>query len=208
MSAARITGIASVCSVQAKSTAGVWRDLTEGSAIEDKEEILVDSDGAQYDLAAYTLQRKSGGSWIDAETVSLDLPSGTSHYRQDRIGVTGDDTDSMAVILVTVDKGQALLRDLNTQLEAQCRNRFEYPEGSGSKYKGTSDDLTYTTTFEMGGQEPDFGGTILSPRRQWGTAVPITGQKLRAWNGKSYRVEKVHEDDISYVIELKAINKK
>src|SRR4051794_10354180 len=115
MSNARITGIAAVCSLQAKSTAGGWRTVTGGALISDKEEVLVEADGAQYALAAYKLQRKSAGAWIDAVTVSLDLPSGTSHYRQDRIGVTGDDTDSTAVVLVTVEKGQALLRDLNAQ---------------------------------------------------------------------------------------------
>lgn len=205
---ARVLNISGVCSLQAKSTAGVWRTLTEGSLIADHEEILVEADGPQFALDGYKLQRKSAGAWLDALTITLDLPSGTSHYRQDRIGVTGDDTNNMATILVTVDRGHQLLKDANAQLEASARNRFEYPAGSAIKYKGMSDDLTFTTAFGNGGQEPDYGGSILAPLRQFAGVVPVTGQHLKAWNGKIYRIDKVRVDEYSYVLEIQSLNKR
>jgi hypothetical protein len=201
----KVTGIAAAVTLQAKGTDGEWRDLAEGDEIETGEEILAEASGAQFALTAYTLQNRVAGVWTNALAITLDLPSGTSHYRQDRFGITGDDTDNTVSILVTVERGDLMLRDLNVALEAQARNRFTY---AGQRYKGMSDDIEFTTTFETGGQEPSFNGTILAPKRQFNGVAPVTGQKLTAWNGKTYRIDRVTEDEISYALTLESPNRK
>lgn len=205
---ARITAIADGITIQAKLN-GVWRDLEESDQITSGEEILAQADGAQYELTAYKLQRLQAGSYVDALTIVLNTPDGSSHYRQDRVLITGD-VSTNAVSVLTIDKGQRMLADLLTHLKAQEWNRFSFPVGTGAtpaKYRGTSDDLDHATRLEVGGMAQDFQGLIVCDREQFGAIVPKSGQKLQWSNGRVYRIETVREDEISFALEVISINK-
>lgn len=208
MALARVSSIAGVVSLQAKSVDGVWRDLTEGSAVEDREEILCEADGAQYGLSAYKLQRRSGAAWVDAETVTLNVADGCSNYRQDRIAVDGDDTDSSAELLLTVEQGQVMLAQLLTTLKGQERARFTLRDGA-TRYRGIVDDVAHGNKGELGGFEQDFKGSVLCNREQFsGAAAPTRGDKITLLTtGLSYRIDSVKVDEISYLIELVSINR-
>lgn len=216
MASARVSSIASVVSLQAKSVDGVWRDLTEGSAVGDREEILCEADGEQYNLAAYVLQRRAAASWAAAETVTLNVASGSSNYRQDVIAVNGDDTDSEVAIVLTVNKGQLMLAQLLGTLQRQERSRFRL-SGAGNggseadataRYKGHSDDIGHGNKAELGGFEQDYKGTVLCDREQFeGGVAPARGMAL-VWlaNRVTYRIENVKRDEISYALELTSVH--
>lgn len=208
MAFARVSSIASVVSLRAKDVFGAWRDLTESSLVADRDEILCEADGAQYGLEAYKLQGKAAGDWVDQATVTLHTPDGTSHYRQDRIAVNGDGSDSIVSVILTVQKGQLLLKDLLATLQRQARARFTLQDGV-TKFRGLSDDIEHGNKAELGGFEQDFKGTVLCDRAQFTAATaPRRGWKLR-WlpNQTTYRIEAVKEDEISYAIELASLSR-
>lgn len=208
MAAARVSSIASVVSLRAKDSDGDWRDLTEGSEVFDRDEILCEADGEQYGLTAYKVQERTAAAWTDALTVTLNVPDGTSNYRTDRIGVDGDATDSTVTHLVTVDKGQRILKDLLNTLKGRERYFFTLNGGS-DRFRGMFDDIEHGNKLEMEGFGQEFKGTLLCDREQFvGVNKPARGQKLKCLaNGITYRIELVKEDEISYGVEFVSINK-
>src|SRR5688572_4396994 len=110
MDAARITAIAGGVTVQARAaaegevSAGAWRAIAENGIVNHREDLLVEADSGKYGLAACKLQKRVAGVWTDAFTLTLDLPSGTSHMRKDRMAVTGNETNS-SVAVTTIAKG-------------------------------------------------------------------------------------------------------
>lgn len=211
MASARVVSLASVVSLRAKDEDGEWRDLTEGSEVFDRDEILCEADGAQFALNAYKVQQRNTSAWEDAFTITLNVSDGTSNYRQDRISVEGDATDSTVENLLTVDKGERGLKDLLATLQDKQRARFTVAEidSGATKFRGISDDIDHANKAEIGGFEQEYKGTILCDREQFaGKTIPKRGHKL-TWlpNATAYRIVSVKEDEISFAIELESVNK-
>lgn len=210
---ARINGIASGITVEAKNVAGTWRALAEGDLVYDQEEIKASSPGPQFSLLAYTLQRRVAGTWTDTVTVYLDAARGSSHWRQDKCQIQGNSTDSTCALILTVGKGsRQVAHDLGVLqvMQTDVGGRFSYPATDGLTYKGCFSSVERTSELEMGGFQEGVEAQIVSDRAQWAAAgkTPIVGQDL-LWhdNSSAYRIVKVDIDEISYVISLASVNR-
>lgn len=206
--ASKIVSIGTGLTVTAKSVAGVWRSVASGDELAAGEEVKVQAASAQYARAAYILQRKVAGVWTNALTVTLDLPTGHSHFRQDKLTIAGDTTDSTVVISVTTDKGHTYLRRALTEMQ-----RTEQRKGGLFTYKSASywcspSDFDNATDLKDTGFGEVIAGTLMSTREQWETAgiSPESGQ-LVTYQGAQYRIEKVEIDEISYTLTLGSKNK-
>ena len=115
MSVCKITQLLTGVEYRAKSAAGVWRSLASDDALADGESVKVFSSGPEYGLNVYTLQNRVSGAWADALTIALDLPSGTSHTRTDKLTITGTATDSAVSITVAVFSIDGSVRFLGTK---------------------------------------------------------------------------------------------
>jgi hypothetical protein len=211
---ARIVSIGAAITCTAKNSAGVWRSLALNDLIFDGEEIKAVAPVAQFNFIAYVLQRKIASAWTDAVIVKLDLQSGTSHYRQDRWRLSGNDLDSTVTLGVTTDKGQTLLRDAQI---AQKQDEFLY--GGNFLYSGTIalsvapiwwgvfSNVDETTKLERAFEE-EIDATLICNREQFYTAglVPLIGQQI-TWNARAYRIERLRTDEIAYEFILCSINK-
>jgi hypothetical protein len=211
---ARITSIGAAITCTAKSTAGIWRTLAIDDLVFDGEEIKAVAPSAQFNFIAYVLQRKVASTWTDAVIVKLDLQSGSSHYRQDRWRLAGNDLNSTVTLGVTVDKGQIVLREAQI---AQKQDEFLYGGNflySGSVlldvipvWWGVFSNVDETTKLERAFEE-EIDATLLANLEQFYTAglVPVIGQQI-TWASRSYRIERLKTDEITYEFILCSINK-
>lgn len=211
MATARVSGIASGVTLQARSTAGEWRDLAENDEISDGEEILARADQGQFNLNAYQLADRVGGVWTVAQTITLHIPDGTGTYRQDRFAVEGDGTESASSLVVTVDKGQIILRDMHAALVHMQRTqggRFRYPEINGTRYLGILEDLELGTTLGEGGFDAEHRGTIICDKSQFASGHSFRqGGKILWQDGRKLKINRVTEDEISFGLEVQQVTK-
>lgn len=205
MPSARITNIASGVTLRAQSTSGVWRDLAENDVIEHGEEILAQSDYARWGDVVYNLQRRSAAAWIDAQSVTLSVPAGNSTYRQDRWSITGDDNDSTCTLLVTVDAGELLLRDMLNALKAMEKTRLLH---KGVRYACVVDNSTFSTDLGEGGWDVQGAGAVILDREQFsGGAAPfIDGDKVTV-NGRTLKIRGIDTDEISVALRVQQTSK-
>jgi hypothetical protein len=208
MSAARIAAIASGITAQAKNSAGVWRDLVNNDLVYDREELLMESDSVCYAVTAAKLQKRVAGVWTDSASLTLSVPDGSSHFRKVRIAVSGDATNSVAAVLFTSSKGEAVYRQALESLQAQQRIRFTL-NADTTRFRGIADELEHANKAELGGFEQDFKGMLLCDREQFVGATegpPERGDAVTV-NSRTYRVESVKEDEVSYLVELASVNR-
>ena len=180
MSVCKITQLLTGVEYRAKSAAGVWRSLASDDALADGESVKVFSSGPEYGLNVYTLQNRVSGAWADALTIALDLPSGTSHTRTDKLTITGNATDSSVSIALTSNKGHPGLKLSHlAQLEAENTRgtRFIW---KGSLYAGVISEITKGKERIEGGYLEDADARLVCNREQFADAgtMPLVGQTV------------------------------
>lgn len=212
MDAARVTAIAEGITVQARTAvegpvpAGAWRDIANNDVVNHREELMVESDGVRYAFTACTLQKRVAGVWTDALNLTLDVAEGTSHFRQDRLSVGGDETNSTVSVL-TIDKGQPEMRETLRELKRQAKTRFTLDD-SETRFRGISTEIELANRAQMGGFAQDFNGVIVAEREQFVTAgvAPARGGKITV-AGNTFRITSVKVDDVSYLVEFESVNR-
>ena len=204
MSLCKITKLLQGVQYQAKNTSGVWRSLAADDALVDGESIKVFSSGPEFGRNVYTLQNRDSSNWADALTVSLDLPSGTSHTRTDKLDIDGDTTDSTVAIAVTSHKGHAGLKQSHlAQLAAEDMRgtRFLW---RGSLYAGVVSEITKAKEQMEGGYLEGADARIVANREQFADqgVMPLVGQPLTV-EGTQFVITGLDVSDVVYSIELR-----
>lgn len=189
---------------QAKSTAGAWRTLANNDTLEDGESVKVFSSGPEFGRNVYTLQNRNSSSWADALTVSLDLPSGTSHTRTDKLDIDGDATDSTVAIAVTSAKGHAALKQSHLAQLAAENNRGTRFIWKGSLYAGVISEITKGKERIEGGYLEDADARLVCNREQFADSgqMPLVGQTLTA-EGTQFVITGLDVSDVVYNLELR-----
>ena len=204
MSLCKITKLLQGVQYQAKNTSGVWRSLAADDALVDGESIKVFSSGPEFGRNVYTLQNRDSSNWADALTVSLDLPSGTSHTRTDKLDIDGDTTDSTVAIAVTSHKGHAGLKQSHlAQLAAEDMRgtRFLW---RGSLYAGVVSEITKAKEQMEGGYLEGADARIVANREQFADqgVMPLVGQPLTV-EGTQFVITGLDVSDVVYSIDLR-----
>lgn len=204
MSLCKIIGLLTGVDYQAKSTAGVWRSLSTDDALVDGESVKVFSFGPEFGRNVYTLQNRVSGAWTDAETVSLDLPSGTSHTRTDKLDIDGDATDSTVEIAVTHSKGHGGLKMSHlAQLAAENSRGIRFL-WKGGLYAGVLSEITKGKERMEGGYLEDSDARLVANREQFADQglMPLVGQVITAGQDR-FVVTALDVSDVIYNFELR-----
>lgn len=204
MSLCKITKLLVGVQYQAKSTAGVWRSLAVDDALVDGESIKVFSSGPEFGRNVYTLQSRTSGAWVDAETLTLDLPSGTSHTRTDKLDIDGDATNSTVAIAITSHKGHSALKQSHlAQLAAEDSRgtRFLW---KGSLFAGVVSEITKGKEQMEGGYLEGADARIVANREQFADqgSMPLVAQPLTV-EGTQFVITGIDVSDVVYSIELR-----
>ena len=204
MSLCKIVELIQGIEYRAKSVAGVWRALAEDDSLVDGESVKVFSAGAEFNKNAYKLQSRTSATWVDAETVSLDLPSGTSHTRTDKLDIDGDATNSTVTIAVTHSKGHAGLKMAHLgQLHAEDFRGIRFT-WKGGMYAGVLSEITKSKENVPGGYMDEADARLVCNREQFIDAgkMPLIGQTLTA-SGEQFVITGIDVSDTIYSLELR-----
>lgn len=204
MSVCQITKLLVGAEYKAKDALGAWRLLGEGDALVDGESVKVHSSGPEFNKRVYVLQNRVSGAWADAVTVTLDLPSGTSHTRTDKLDIDGDATDSTVAIAVTSSKGHAALKYSHlAQLDAED-NRGTRFIWKGGFFAGVISEITKGKERIEGGYLEDADARLICNREQFADQglMPLVGQTLIA-EGTDFLITALDVSDVVYNLELR-----
>lgn len=207
MSLCRITTLRAGFRYQAKSTAGVWRTLSEGDALATGEVVEVRAGGTCYGVEAYRLQNRVSGSWADALSVSLDLDNGDSVTRKDKLTIAGDATDSTVAVALTYDKGLlSTTRKHRAQLHAEDKRGivFRWHERI---WAGVLSVREESNDVGAGGYLPESDARLVANRRQFAEygLLPVDGQRIVA-DGVLFEIVGLEVGDAVLSCELRRAN--
>jgi len=158
----------------------------------------VTADGAQFGAQAYTVQVYNSG-WVDAATVSLNVPDGSGTFRVDAFQTnSGTLADSE-----TIEQGHhrsRLLYEQQVDLERIAGSIFEY---HGNVLRCVESGNTETKELEEGGILEGYDLTLTTNRKQWADAgiKPIVGATLTK-GGKRFKIQQVLTNDASFELGL------
>lgn len=209
MSLCRIVGLDRSIRYKAKSSAGVWRTLSDGDTLDTGDTLDILAGGAKFGSTVCILQAKVSSVWTDSITITLDLTTGSSHKRQDRLTITGDATDSDVSVDFTTNKGHAhLLHAYRNQIDAEA-NRGIVFEWSGQLWDGVISEIEKGRDHGKGGFLEESDARLVANRPQFVAAgkAPFSGNTISA-DGEAFEiVDPVGVGDWAYTFELKRCNR-
>ena len=188
----------------AKSEAGAWRNLSADDILVNGEAVKVFTFGPEFGKDVYTLQNRVSGAWVDAETVSLDLPSGTSHTRIDKLNIAGDATNSTLAIAVTHSKGHGGLKISHlAQLSAEQSRGMRFL-WKGALYAGVMSEITKGKERMEGGYLSESDARLVANREQFADQglMPLVGQVITAGQDR-FVITAIDVSDVIYNFELR-----
>jgi len=169
--------------------------------------IRVTADAAQYDAAAYTVQRTNeSGEWEDVYTITLNVPDGRGITRTDcfhSVAHSNPVPHTNFQEQYIIDQGHHRSRFLYEQqvdLERTAGSVFDY---HGNVLRCVESGNTETKELEDGGILEGYDLTLTTNRKQWADAgiKPIVGATLTK-GGKRFKIQQVLTNDASFELGL------
>lgn len=202
MSLCRITALCNGFSYRAKSTAGTWRTLAEGDSLATGESVEIFSHGARFNFTAAVLQNKVSGLWVDAVSLVLNLPSGTSHKRVDLLTIAGDATDSTVTQEITSKGHHIAKRQHFAQISNEERRGVKFG-WNGSQWAGVLSEVARERDFGQGGYLEGIEARLVCNREQFADAgaMPVTGQPIDL-GPERYVISSLEIGDAAFTFDL------
>ncbi len=204
MSLCRVTSLASGIRFQAKSVSGAWRGLAEGGSIENGESLRVLAGGPHFGTTVCRIQNRVSGQWTGAIDITLDLASGTSHTRTDKLVVTGDETDSTVSISLTTAIGHlSLKRSHLAQIAAEEKRGIAF-EWSDQMWSGVVSEISRDKNSQRGGYIEEADARLVANRAQFVRAgvMPVDGNVITI-EGERLVISELDVSDTIYTFALK-----